>query len=116
MPALSGWREDAVIYGTGEAEQAEVCWLCGRPLGRRVERHHPLPRSRGGRETVPVHPICHRAIHASFTNARLALVGATAADLAQDPAMARFLRWVANKHADFHAPTPGQAVQRLIYG
>jgi hypothetical protein len=46
------------------------CWLCRRPLGRWVERHHPVPRSRGGRETVPLHPICHRAIHANFTRWR----------------------------------------------
>jgi len=25
--------------------------------------------------TVPVHPICHRAIHANFTNAQLARIG-----------------------------------------
>ncbi len=45
-------------------KEAEPCWLCARPLGRRVERHHPIPKSRKGRETVPVHPICHRVITA----------------------------------------------------
>ena len=54
------------------SEESTVCWLCGRPLGRRVEWHHPTPKSRGGRVVAPVHPICHRAIHASFTNAELA--------------------------------------------
>ena len=48
------------------------CWLCGRPLGARIEWHHPVPKSRGGRETVAVHPLCHRTIHATFTNAQLA--------------------------------------------
>ena len=37
----------------------------------RVEWHHAVPKSRGGRETVPVHPICHRAIHAALTNKEL---------------------------------------------
>ena len=83
----------------------EPCWLCARPLGRRVEWHHPVPKSRGGRETVPVHPICHRTIHATFTNAQLARLGAEAAPLRDDPAMARFLAWIAHKPPDFHART-----------
>jgi hypothetical protein len=42
-------------------------WLCGRAHGRRVERHHPVPKSRGGRATVAVHPICHCALHAIYS-------------------------------------------------
>ena len=57
------------------------CFLCGRPLGRRMEWHHPVPKSRGGRETVPVHPICHRAIHAALTNKELERDYASAAAL-----------------------------------
>lgn len=81
-----------------------ICWLCKRPLGRRVEWHHPLPKSRGGRETVPVHPICHRAIHATFTNAELAR-GDTGLQIAENPQLGRFLAWIADKPADFHART-----------
>ncbi|MPS70707.1 HNH endonuclease [Novosphingobium aerophilum] len=87
------------------AVQGSVCWLCQRPLGRRTEWHHPIPRSRGGRETVPLHPICHRTIHATFSNAELARLPADPAALSRDPAIARFLRWIAGKPADFHAPT-----------
>ena len=85
--------------------QGAGCWLCARPLGRKVEWHHPVPRSRGGRETVPVHPICHRTIHAIFGNAELARRPPRPEVLAGDPAMARFLAWIADKPADFHAPT-----------
>jgi len=85
-------------------ETAEPCWLCGRPLGRKVERHHPQPKSRGGRETVPVHPICHRTIHARYSNAKLARLDGPD-PLRADPEIARFLAWVKDKPADFHAPT-----------
>ena len=85
--------------------EAQGCWLCARPLGRRIEWHHPLPKSRGGRETVPVHPICHRTIHVTFDNAALARAGTSAQGLRDHPDMARFLRWIARKPADFHAPT-----------
>lgn len=83
----------------------DPCWLCGRPLGRRVEWHHPVPKSRGGRVTVPVHPLCHRTIHATLSNAQLARDYASAAALAAHPDIARFLAWVADKPADFHVPT-----------
>jgi hypothetical protein len=81
------------------------CWLCARPLGARVERHHPVPRSRGGREVRPVHPICHRTLHATFSNKELEKTGDDPAQLAAHPEIARFLAWIARKDPDFHAPT-----------
>ena len=85
--------------------EAAHCWLCERPLGVKVQWHHPVPKAKGGRETVPVHPICHRTIHASLSNGQLARMGADVDALRADPGIAAFLRWVANKPADFHAPT-----------
>jgi hypothetical protein len=82
-----------------------VCWLCERPLGRKTEWHHPVPKSRGGRETVAVHPICHRTLHAQFSNGDLARIGADIARLRADPVIAKFVAWVASKPPDFHAPT-----------
>jgi hypothetical protein len=83
----------------------ERCWLCTRPLGRRVEYHHPVPKSRGGRATVPVHPICHRTLHTRFSNVELQKIGDDPAALAADTEVGRFLCWIAKKPPDFHAPT-----------
>lgn len=92
-----------------EGEEAPTgpgdCWLCGRTLGARVEWHHPLPKSRGGRETVPVHPICHRAMHANFTNRELADIAARGEKPSDDPRLGRYLSWIEGKPPDFHAPT-----------
>ncbi|MCJ7421477.1 HNH endonuclease [Sphingomicrobium astaxanthinifaciens] len=88
------------------------CWLCDRALGRRVERHHPVPRSRGGRTTRPVHPICHRALHAGLDNKTLAAIGDDAEALRAHPALAAFLGWIATKPPDFHAPTRRPAGRR----
>lgn len=85
--------------------EAPPCFLCDRPLGERVEWHHPVPRSRGGRETVPVHPICHRAIHRALHNKALARDYSSAAALRAHPELARFIAWVEGKDPDFHAPT-----------
>ena len=83
---------------------AQTCALCGRPLGARVEWHHLVPKSQGGRVTAPVHPICHRTIHATLPNAELARTYADPEALRAHPDIARFLRWIADKPADFHAP------------
>ena len=85
--------------------QAGACWLCERPLGRRVQQHHPVPKSKRGRETVPVHPICHKAIHANFTNAELARIGDDPKKVRENEAIGKFVAWVASKPSDFHAPT-----------
>jgi hypothetical protein len=76
-----------------------------RPLGRRVEYHHPVPKSRGGRATVPVHPICHRTLHKTFDNKQLERFGDDAAKLRSAAELERFLAWIAGKPPDFHAPT-----------
>tara|TARA_A100001391_G_scaffold7621_3_gene4829 strand:- start:28489 stop:28788 length:300 start_codon:yes stop_codon:yes gene_type:complete len=85
-----------------------TCWLCQRPLGRRVQKHHVVPKAKRGKATVPVHPICHRMIHARFTNAQLVRLGGAREPLLADEEVARFLRWIADKPPDFHAPTRRQ--------
>jgi hypothetical protein len=92
-------------WGHGQGAGAGLCWLCDRPLGRRIEWHHPVPKSRGGRETVPLHPICHRTIHASFTNAQLARMPAEPTALRAVEDIRKFVQWVSRKPPDFHAPT-----------
>ena len=87
------------------SRQELTCFLCGRPLGSRVEWHHPVPRSRGGRHTEPVHPICHRTIHATFTNKELERTFASPDALRAHPEIRTFLRWVEDKDPDFHVPT-----------
>ena len=81
------------------------CWLCQRELGLRVEWHHPVPKAKKGRATVPLHPICHRAIHDAFSNAELARIGDDRGRLIENERLGKFLNWIADKPADFHAPT-----------
>ncbi|WP_419805046.1 hypothetical protein [Terriglobus sp.] len=64
-----------------------------------------MPKSEGGTETVPVHPICHRAIHAHVSNQQLATEYADLDVLRAREDMRRFLDWIANKPPDFYAPT-----------
>ena len=82
-----------------------TCWLCERPLGSKVQWHHPVPKAERGSETVAVHPICHRTIHAHFTNAELARTGGERSIIVGHPEIERFIRWISGKPPDFHAPT-----------
>lgn len=81
------------------------CWLCSRPLGKTVVSHHPVPKSRGGRDVVPMHPICQQTLIANFTNSELQRHGMDVEGLLADPRVRKFVDWVANKEPDFTAGT-----------
>lgn len=63
------------------------------------------PEKPGGKERQPVHPICHRTIHANFTNSDLEKRYSTAEALLAHEEIARFVAWVRGKPPDFNAPT-----------
>lgn len=82
-----------------------TCWLCARPFEKRIQWHHTVPKSKKGRDTVPVHPICHKTIHVTFTNAELARMGEDRGLILAHERVAKFVRWVKDKPPDFHAKT-----------
>ena len=97
--------EPWIIEEAERAAPAEPCWLCGRPLGKTVDRFHPIPKSRGGRDTVAVHPICRETIDANFTASELVRHAQGGIPLTDNETVARFVKWVAGKPADFHSAT-----------
>jgi hypothetical protein len=88
-----------------EETPAVLCWLCSREIGALTQWHHPIPKSRGGREKVAVHPICHRTLHATFSNSDLEKRFSSVDTLLAHDEIAKFVNWLANKPADFDAPT-----------
>jgi hypothetical protein len=86
-----------------ENPAAVPCWLCGRPTGKTIVWHHPVPKSRGGRDVVPMHPICQKTLMANFTNSELQRYGMDVDGLLANPAVRKFVDWVANKDPDFTA-------------
>ncbi|HYF60622.1 MAG TPA: HNH endonuclease [Burkholderiaceae bacterium] len=81
-----------------------ACPLCGRPLpdGPSVDLHHPRPRSLGGTATVRMHRICHRKLHATFTERELAAFADDWDALRAQPEIAAFVRWVGRRPGDFY--------------
>ena len=88
-----------------EPAKAVLCWLCGRPTGKTIIWHHPVPKSRGGRDVVPMHSICQQTVIANFTNSELQRHGTDVEMLLANPNVRKFVDWVANKAPDFTATT-----------
>ena len=83
-----------------------VCPLCDRPIPpSQRDAHHLVPKSRGGVQTAWLHRICHRQIHALFSETELARDYHRVDALREHPEMARFLAWVRRKPDDFFERT-----------
>ena len=61
------------------------------------DAHHLIPKSKGGKTTEHLHRICHRQIHALFTETEIAVQFNTAAALRKHPQIQRFIHWVKSK-------------------
>ena len=84
----------------------EICPLCGRliPPEQRDE-HHLVPKARGGKETVAMHRVCHRQIHALFSESELAQQYNNREALLENAEIQRFVKWVQSKPNDFFVRT-----------
>ena len=87
-----------------EAESLGPCPICGRQMvdGPSVDRHHWVPKLKGGREMSPIHRVCHKKIHALFSEAELARLYNTPEALRDHPEIARFVKWLAKKPPEFN--------------
>lgn len=88
-----------------------ICPLCDRPIPPDVRSslHHLIPKLKGGKggPVVRLHDICHRRIHATFSEAELARSYATIEALRAHPEIAQFAAWVRRRPPGFHARTAG---------
>jgi hypothetical protein len=79
------------------------CPICDRLIPEsQKDAHHLIPKSKGGKTTEYLHRICHRQIHALFTEAELASKLNTADALLKHPEMQRFIYWIKTKPNDFY--------------
>lgn len=100
----SKYASSADMHQDDEApEPVPTCWLCGRPTGKTIVWHHPVPKSRGGRDVVPMHSICQQTLMANFTNSELQRHGMDVEALLLNTNVRKFVDWVAKKDPDFTA-------------
>jgi 5-methylcytosine-specific restriction endonuclease McrA len=89
------------------------CPLCARPLGTlRVTSHHLVPRRYKGKETRLMHAICHRKIHATFTDRELRDRYHSFERLLEHDDIRTFVDWVRGKPPEFYAPTKASRRRR----
>lgn len=80
-----------------------VCPLCNRELGDvNIDEHHLIPKTFKGKETITLHKICHRKIHATFTERELAKRYSTIESIVQHPEIQKFIVWVQKKEPWFY--------------
>ncbi len=110
----NGGNGEAAGNGSHPADGGPLCALCRRPLGdpSRAERHHLVPRSRGGRQAVLLHAVCHRKIHSLFTEAEIARHYASIDALRAHPEIRKFVRWLAGRPPDLRVRTRAARTKR----
>lgn len=99
-------QELAWPVGAPTAAADPTCPLCSRPIPpSQRDAHHLVPKSRGGRETAWLHRICHRQLHALFSESELASRYNHVEALLAHPEVIRFVQWVKTKPDDFFERT-----------
>lgn len=89
---------------------APICPLCLRVLPPDVPQslHHLIPKLKGGKggPVVLLHHICHKEIHARFSEAELARRLNSIEALRAAPELAGFLTWIAKRPPEFLSRVP----------
>lgn len=87
-------------------ERSLTCPLCDRAIPEsQIDAHHLIPKSKGGKKTEFLHRICHKQVHALFTETELAMEFNTAEGLRAHPEMQKFIGRVKNKPNNFYEKT-----------
>jgi len=89
------------------------CPLCSRPLPEKPSKHHLIPKTFKGKKIVRLHRVCHRQIHANFTERELLNYYHTIDRLLENENIQNFVRWVKNKPPNFHVRTRNTAGKRV---
>jgi 5-methylcytosine-specific restriction endonuclease McrA len=83
-------------------KQEIICSLCGRTTPTiYAERHHDIPRSKGGKESSMVCNPCGDQIHLLFTNKELRDTYKSIEKLRENERVQKWIKFI-RKHNDFH--------------
>lgn len=93
-----------------------ICPLCLRavPPGVPQSLHHLIPKLKGGKggPVVLLHNLCHKEVHARFSETELARRFNTVEALRQSERLQPFLEWVAKRPPEFLSRVPGGTRRR----
>lgn len=81
------------------------CPICDRKMyddGKSINRHHFVPKSRGGKEQFFVHTLCHNMVHSLWTEKELEMDYSDPEKIKAHPDMQNFITWVSKKDPVFY--------------
>jgi hypothetical protein len=85
-------------------EIVDICPICDRDMwkGPSIDKHHMVPKCRGGRETQYLHRICHRKIHSIWTEKELEKEFNDPEVIKKHPEIQKFIKWIKKKEPDYY--------------
>jgi len=88
-----------------EYEYKGKCPICERDMyddGNSINRHHFVPKCKGGKETELIHVVCHRKVHSLFTEAECAKEFSDPELVKSHPEIQKFIKWIEKKDPLFN--------------
>ena len=80
------------------------CPICKRELGTiNIDEHHLVPKTFKGKEKFPIHKICHRKLHATFTEREMKNKYHTWESMLDNEDIQSFVKWVSKKPSDYYS-------------
>lgn len=90
-----------------EMKKIEVvgqCPICDRDMwkGDSINKHHFIPKCRGGKETLYVHRVCHDMIHKIWTEKELEKEFNDSNKIIEQEEMVNFIKFIKKKEPDYY--------------
>lgn len=83
-------------------ENTIACSICGRvPPEEYLEKHHLIPRSKKGKETIDVCSSCGDQLHHLFTLKEMETTYHTLESLLSSEKVQTWIKWISKKPQDF---------------
>ena len=91
-----------------------LCPLCARPIPEsQKDKHHLIPKSKKGKATEVMHRVCHRQIHALFSENELAKHYCSAEALLEHPEIQKFVAWIKTKPNEYCPSVKASVARRM---
>lgn len=80
------------------------CPICDRDMikGPSIDKHHFIPKCRGGKETEFLHKVCHRKIHSLWTEKELEKEFNDPNKVCENEEIQKFIKWIYKKDPEFY--------------
>lgn len=87
-----------------EPEILGQCPICDREMwvGPSIDKHHMVPKCKGGKATEYLHKICHRKIHSIWTEKELEREFNNAEKIREHEEIQKFIKFISKKEPDFY--------------